>query len=220
MPYNLASRKNIGSKVDFDNLTTWVFQELKGEPEPTIEIVKIIVENIDEYVRWPKQALLLWDDCDRIPPEGETVRYHQYPDDLKTLAKKNGIYLDGRGNGPAIAAFAFGGGERPQRSGNTNKWHIHHIYSGKFPYFGHASTTHAVKSRTHFSQSAGLCSLHSILDSVCDEYASISWLLRFESYRRFAYDPDSVFSKEIDSFGFDRSKDLQMKILCSHKRNV
>lgn len=213
MTYNLLSRQNIKSKIERENLAAWIGEELKDEIASTISIVKILVENIDEYVRWPMEPVLLWNNCDRIPPDGEKVRYHKYPDELKTLAKKKGVYLDGRGNGPAIAAFAFGGGIRPDRSGNNNKWHIHHIYSGKFPYFGANATTHAVKSKIHFSQAAGLCSLHPILDSICDEYASISWFLRYESYKRFGYDPDGVFSNEIDLYGFDKAKNTEIKII-------
>jgi hypothetical protein len=211
--YNILSRQNIKSKIEKGNLATWIEEELKGELKSTISIVKILIQNIEEYVRWPKEPVLLWNNCDRIPPEGEKVRYHKYPDELKKIAKKCGIYLDGRGNGPAIAAFGFGGGVRPDRSGNKNKWHIHHIYSGKFPYFGKNETTHAVKSKIHFSQSAGLCSLHPILDSICDEYASISWFLRFESYNRFAYDPDGVFSNETDQYGFDKTKMVKVNLI-------
>lgn len=217
MTYNLLSRRNIKTKIGGEDLATWVEAEFEGEAASTIQIVRILLSNIEEYVRWPKEPLLLWSECDRIPLRGERLRYHRYPASIKAHAKKLSVYLDSRGNGPAIAAFEFAGGVRPDRTGNKNKWHIHHIYSGKFPYVGAETTTHSVKDRFHFSQSAGLCSLHPILDSICDEYASFAWLLRYESYKRFGYDPDCVFSTRIDEYGFDKEKKVEVNVICKEQ---
>jgi len=54
----------------------------------------------------------------------------------------------------------------------------------------------------HFSQSAGLIAVHPIADGLADEFPFFAWLLRAESFNRFGYDPDGVFSKGQDEFGF------------------
>jgi hypothetical protein len=140
--------------------------------------------------------------CNRVPLEGEKQRYHQYPELIRRLAKSRSVYLDGRPNGPAIAVYDLAGGERPERFGSSNKWSIHHIYSGKFPYPGRTATLHATKEGRHFSQSAGLIAVHPIADGMADEFPFFAWLLRAESFRRFGYDPDGVFSQLQDQFGF------------------
>jgi hypothetical protein len=79
---------------------------------------------------------------------------------------------------------------------------MHHVYSGKFRYIDRTATTHAVKLRDHFTQSAGVIATHPIADALSDEYPFFSWLLRFEAFSRFGYDPDGVFSSSQDDLGF------------------
>jgi len=54
----------------------------------------------------------------------------------------------------------------------------------------------------HFTQSAGLVAIHPIAEALKDEYFYFSWLLRYEAFLRFNYDPDGVFSEKIDEHGF------------------
>jgi hypothetical protein len=110
--------------------------------------------------------------------------------------------LDTRANGPAVVAFQIAGGTRPGRFGSFNAWSIHHVYSGKFPYIGRTNRTHAIKEGRHFTQSAGLIATHPVADALCDEFPFFAWLLRAESFRRFGYDPDGVFSARQNKFGF------------------
>jgi hypothetical protein len=97
----------------------------------------------------------------------------------------------------------FAGGERPWRNNERTQWSIHHIYDGQFPFEGRKKTLHAVKKGKHFTQSAGLIAVHPIADALCDEFFYFTWLLRKESYTRFGYDPDHIFSEDIDELGFE-----------------
>jgi hypothetical protein len=94
------------------------------------------------------------------------------------MARARGVVLDTRPNGPAIAAFILAGGIRPERFGSSNAWSVHHLYSGKFPYIGPKTTTHAAKESGHFTQSAGLVAAHPIADALVDEFPFFAWLLR------------------------------------------
>lgn len=203
MPYNLDSPNGLLEPVDLSNVARWFVREtLQIESEHVRQIVQHVGGTLNEFVRWPTRAFLLWDGCDRIAPEGTKRKYHQYSKSIRDLAKKSGVNLDTRPNGPAIAAFQIAGGTRPERFGSSNAWSIHHVYSGKFPYVGRTTTTHAIKHCKHFTQSAGLIATHPVADALSDEYPFLAWLLRLESFRRFGYDPDGVFSTAQDEFGF------------------
>lgn len=135
---------------------------------------------------------------------------------ISKLAKVQKITLDSRANGPARAAFMFAGGLRPERFGSTNASTVHHVYSGKFPYINRAETTHAVKLRNHFTQSAGVVATHPVADALCDEYPFFAWLLRFEAFRRFLYDPDRVFSPRQDALGFAEGHQCEIMFVDSN----
>ncbi|HEY1801578.1 MAG TPA: hypothetical protein VGG46_11655 [Terriglobales bacterium] len=51
---------------------------------------------------------------------------------------------------------------------------------------------------------------HPVAEALCDEYPFFAWLLRHESFRRFGYDPDSVFSPKQDPFGFAKGDDCEV----------
>jgi len=102
------------------------------------------------------------------------------------------------------------GGNRPKRFGSSNSWSLHHLYSGKFPYFGRESTVHAVKECNHFTQSAGVVAIHPIADAIFDEFPIFAWFLRAHAYLRFGYDPDQVFSSNGDDYGFPSGKACRM----------
>lgn len=71
------------------------------------EVVISVGQDLEAFVRFPQEALLLWRGC--IRPNNRTT--HRYPDVLKTGAKERLVKaLDSRANGPAIAAFRFAGG--------------------------------------------------------------------------------------------------------------
>ena len=214
--HNLPSPHNIGQPIQDLDIQTWFKKEINDvEPECLKEIFLSIYHDYDELCQFSQTALLLIEGCDRRPEEGKKMKYHRYPEYIKQVAKEKGIGLDSRPNGPAIAAFELAGGMRPQRYGSNNKWHIHHLYSGKFPYFGKSETVHAAKNGLHFTQSAGLIAVHPVLDALCDESPAFTWFLRHLSWKKFGYDPDNVFSSQNDRYGFDLQHKTNNKILCS-----
>ena len=201
--FNLDSPTAIASHFDPHNCDAWLSNEINAIENPAIRsVVETVCENMGHFVEFPSRAILLWEGCDRVAAEGKRQKYHRYPDDIRTIAKKNGLTLDSRPNGPAIASFLIAGGNRPTRSGSSNAWSIHHLYSGKYPYFGRPSTTHAAKDGWHFTQSAGLVAVQPIADAICDEFPFFAWLLRAQAFRRFGYDPDRVFAESHDQHGF------------------
>lgn len=185
--FNLDSPKSIQNVCDLNDLDNWLQQEIAVIPEAHVQqVLKLILADIDQWVRWPKAATLLWQGCTRTD-------YHKYTNEIKAIAKKANILLDSRANGPAVAAFLLAGGARPQRFGSHNAWSIHHIYDGKFPYPFKNNTLHAVKHGDHFTNSAGLVAVHPISDAICNEIPFFAWYLRAKSFQKFSYDPDGVF---------------------------
>lgn len=124
---NLESLNRINSACDLSQLGSWIDNELKNlQNKNEREIISIVINNLDDFVKFPQQAVLMWEGCYR-------EKYHKYPERLKILLKKEGMKsLDGRANGPAVEAYRYSKGERPRRYGSKNKWSIHHLYSGKF----------------------------------------------------------------------------------------
>lgn len=159
-------------------------------------IISEVGERKGDYIKWSKEARLLWPGCIRI-------RYHKIPDRIKEEARSKGIQVDSRSNGPAIMSFLLAGGERPKRS-NRQGWHIDHIYDGKFPWPMKGRSLHAVKDGKHFTQAAGLVAIHPIAEALKDEYFYVAWRLRHEAFLRFGYDPDQVFCERIDEHGFKK----------------
>ncbi len=202
---NLVSPKTITEACDLTGLKKWFLKELKSIPNyHEQELLKTVIDHVEDFVKFPNEAILMWESCDRIVPKDKKTKYHTYPTKLKEALRAKGIRTpDARINGPAVAAYLFAGGERPQRFGSNNSWHIHHLYSGKFPYINKNETLHAVKDGLHFTQSAGLIATHPIVDQMCDEYPFFSWFLRAMAFKKFGYDPDKVFSgAKHDQYGF------------------
>lgn len=194
---NLEARNHIRSKCKLTDLASWFESELAAvEGATERKLLRLLVSDINHFVRMPKRARLLL-------PRRVRDKYHSYPRSIKEEAKAAGVGLDGRTNGPAVAAYRLAGGTRPPRFGSKNSWSIHHIYSGKFPYVDRTDTLHAVKAGAHFTQSAGLVAVHPLADQACDEYPFFAWLLRARAYKRFGYDPDKVFHLSAhDKLGF------------------
>ena len=211
MPYNLSSPNGIVEPCDLTDLAGWFSRELTQVPSlAERNVLKTVAGKLDSFVRWASEAVLLWPGCDRVPPPGKKQKYFSFPNHIRQMAGSLGVRLDSRPNGPAIAAFRLAGGTRPERFGSSNAWSIHHLYSGKFPYLGRRETTHAAKECNHFTQSAGLVAAHPVADALVDEFPFFAWLLRAESYRRFGYDPDSVFSNGSDDYGFQNGRQCRV----------
>ncbi len=204
---NLTSPNTISRDCQIDNLDNWLAVELKAIEDKTIRsVVRTVCKNLERFIQFPVQPLLLWQGCDRVEPKGEKQKIHHYPNEIKFLAKQKKILLDTRPNGPAIASFLLAEGNRPIRFGSKNAWSIHHLYSGKYLSPGKEETLHATKNGNHFTQSAGLIAAHPIADAICDEFPAFAWRLRAESFLRFGYDPDGVFAKRHSNLGFAKKR--------------
>ncbi|HEY3128999.1 MAG TPA: hypothetical protein VGL91_06045 [Acidobacteriota bacterium] len=196
--FNLDSPTAALSPCSLEKLQEWVDFELSRLRGDSIrKTADLVCKDLDEFVKWPEKAALLLPGCTR------EKRYHVYPDQLKVGFKERKICCDTRANGPAIAAYLWAGGERPERFGSFNKWSVHHVYSGKFPYPCEEKTLHAPKDGNHFTQSAGLVAVHPVADAMADEFPFFSWLLRAKAFVKFGYDPDAVLTDcGHDQYGF------------------
>src|SRR5438552_13202091 len=118
---NLASPNQIRTRHNLEEIDQWFENEVQAVEDKYIrQAICHLSGNLNAFVRFPKRAVLLWQGCDRIAPEGKKQKYHTYPTFIKDAAKKLKIPLDTRPNGPAITSFLFAGGERPVRFGSTN----------------------------------------------------------------------------------------------------
>jgi hypothetical protein len=158
------------------------------ESEHIVKIADdIFMDHLDEYVKFPKESLNFMPDTIR------DQKFFEYSEQQIKQLKDAGITPDKRSNGPAIMSYLLAGGERPDRACGKQKWSIHHIYDGKYPYPGKNETTHAVKDPRYFAQSDGLVAIHSIADGLVDECPYFAWSLRCHAYLIFLFDPDNVF---------------------------
>ncbi len=55
--------------------------------------------------------------------------------------------------------------------------------------------------RAH-TQSAGLAATRPVAEALKDEYVYFAWLLRYEAFLRFGYDPDAAFPERTGEYGF------------------
>ena len=170
--------------------TEFLQNKLDALPSSERKIISEVWSNKDDYIKWPKESILLVPGLVR-PKNG----FHKYSPELTGKFKENGISIDSRTNGPAIMSYLLAGGERPSRRDSNNQWTIHHIYDGKFELKKGRASVRAVTHGDHFTQSAGVVAIHPIADALAHEYFYFAWMLRLESFKRFGYDPDNVFSR-------------------------
>lgn len=159
------------------------------------EIRQAVATHLADFVKWPKEAVLLWRGCVR-------TKYHKYPPVILDLLASRKIYRRNWSNDPAIHAYLVAGGERPTRQQKDFGWDIHHLYLG-LSAVPNREATHAVKHGLHFTQSAGLVAIHPVADALYAEDPAFAECLRRESFNRFGYDPDKLFCNgPHDEFGF------------------
>ncbi|WP_423933750.1 hypothetical protein [Chlorobium sp.] len=162
--------------------------EMRAQVLPEVLLVVDHVWNHRNlFIQWAARGDCWWPGCVR-------VRFHKYSTDQRAELKAAKIRVDTRSNGPAIMAFLLAEGSRPDRDFPGRQWSIHHIYDGKFPAPNRTLTAHAVKDGSLFTDTAGLVAVHPVADALADEVAYFAWLLRFEAFERFGFDPDFVFS--------------------------
>jgi hypothetical protein len=88
MPYNLQSPNGIGENCDLSDLEGWFSRELSQIPsEPERAVLATVAGNLDFFVRWADEAILLWPGCNRVPEPGRKQKYFSYPNHIKRLAR-------------------------------------------------------------------------------------------------------------------------------------
>ncbi len=148
----------------------------------------------ETYFRWPRIRRAISDNWVRHP-DGQRKDCYVYPPELEDEITRLGLPVDRRNNGPAIISFLISGGERPKRPYPSRwGWTIHHIYDGKHPRFPFEKVPHAVHDPALFTDSAGLVAVHPLADYVAMREPLLAWLLRWEAFRRFKFDPMDVFA--------------------------
>lgn len=147
----------------------------------------------DHWFRWPKESTLLQNGWTRDRDSNRTDCY-PYDAELTRRLKQKNLKPDGRNNGPAILSFLMAGGERPV-SGNEG-WPVHHTYDGQalIPNT-QKKILRAVQDGEHFTYSGGLVAAHPAAYFVAHQSELLAWLLRWEAFRRFNYDPNKIFSR-------------------------
>jgi hypothetical protein len=164
----------------------------KNESDPVLGVARMVWGDKGRFVRWPDRAYRFWPGLTRAPGSGRRVCYTYSVEQLKAISSA-GLAHRAWTNDPAIYAYKLAGGERPRRVDGKWEWTVHHIYDGKFPAFPHQRTTHAVNHPDYFTEAAGLVAVHPVAEALASEIPYFAWMLRFEAFRRFNFDPDGVF---------------------------
>jgi len=196
----------LNNSVDWENLEGWIRSQINTSAQGALQkITGLVVNQLDEFVKCPEKSVLLWRGCYR---HGSA---HDFLGPLKESLAKQKVKPNSLTNGPAINAFLFAGGKRPNRNQPGRGWNIHHLYDGKITYHGRESSLHAVKDGNHFTQSAGLVAVHPVADALCDEVPAFAWYLRGLSLQKFGYDPDGVYpGGRTDEYGFLQSRKTEV----------
>jgi hypothetical protein len=169
----------------------WIQRFVRPESLETTAVLTLWQEK-NSWFRWPKKSELLQGGWRRHGDGDQDDCYRYNPELIQRLSQKN-LKPDGRNNGPAILSFLMAGGQRPVLGGEG--WPIHHIYDGQAvnPYT-RTKILHAVQDKDHFTHSGGLVALHPAAHFVAHQSVLLGWLLRWEAFRRFKYDPNGIFS--------------------------
>jgi hypothetical protein len=185
--------KPMKSAMQSNEPPIWIRDLRRGVGAVLLRVADDVWANRTDFIRWPLKSLVFMPGVVR-----GAVEYHQYSAPQKEQMKAAKIAPDGRTNGPAIMAYLLAGGERPMRASGREGWSIHHIYDGQHFHHAKTSCTRAVTHGDYFTEAAGLVAIHPVADALADELAYFAWLLRYEAYLRFGFDPDGVFEPPAD----------------------
>jgi len=176
------------------NFPLWIQDLWNDKRDQGVAAAKAIWLNQHAYFKWPKRERVLNKDWIRISnPTGKNL--YPYSPKIIQECESAKIPADGRSKGPAIVTFLLSGGARPLREDPpTWGWSIHHIYDGKFPAPHQRSRVlNAVQVAGEFTNSRGLVAAHPVADFVAANSRLLAWLLRWEAFRRFKYDPNKIY---------------------------
>jgi hypothetical protein len=168
--------------ADDDSLPDWL-RVMASASDLDVQAALALWKDKETFFRWPREAEFLWQVTRH--PDGNRQDCYIYP---KAVICRLSREPDGRNNGPAIHSFELSGGIRP------TCWHIHHIYDGRVLIPGtFKPILHAIKHRDYFTHSGGLVAAHPAAHYVAHESELLGWLLRWEAFKRFKFDPDKIF---------------------------
>lgn len=178
------------------NFPDWIQELWNDKRDQGVAATKAIWLNQHAYFKWPKKGLVLSSEWARKRDPHHDDLY-AYSAEMIESCEKAGVPVDGRSNGPAIVTYLLAGGSRPMREDPpTWGWSIHHIYDGKYPApHQHGGVLNAVQVAGEFTNSRGLVAAHPVADFVAANSRLLAWLLRWEAFHRFKYDPNRIFSR-------------------------
>ena len=172
------------------------FVERMGDAksDPGVQMSRIVWNEREKFVCWPKRPLLFWPGLTRSKDGKSKNCYGECP--VEQRRQLGDMEPDLRNNGPAIQSFLLAQGTRPRRTDMPAfGWSIHHIYDGRFPADHEHRPTWAAYHGNYFTEAAGLVALHPIADALAAHIGFFVWLLRYEAFTRFDFDPDGVFRR-------------------------
>ena len=174
---------------------SWIQDLWNDRRDQSVAATKAIWLNQHAYFKWPKKERVLNREWIRITDPNNRDDLYSYSPNIIQECETAKITADGRSNGPAIVTFLLSGGARPLREDPpTWGWSIHHIYDGKFPApHQEGGVLNAVRVAGEFTNSRGLVAAHPVADFVAANSRLLAWLLRWEAFRRFQYDPNRIF---------------------------
>jgi hypothetical protein len=191
--FTIQLAEDLDNKSSWEQVPPWIQAMADKGSDVGVQCAMAIWNQRDTYIRWPRRQRLLLPGVVRHP-DGNKPECYDYPPELVAEIQQAGLPVDRRNNGPAILAFQLTGGDRPRRPYPEKwAWTIHHIYDGQHPHTNNQPVPHAIRDGSLFTESAGLVAVHPLADYVVTDVSLLAWLLRWEAFRRFKYDPMNVF---------------------------
>ena len=191
--FTIQLAEDIDNRTTWENVPPWIKAMAGNKFDVGVQSAMAIWGQRDAYIRWPRHQRLLLEGIVRHA-DGNNQHCYDYPPELEAEIRQAGLPIDRRNNGPAILAFQLAGGDRPRRPFPENwGWTIHHIYDGQHPHFNNTPVPHAKNNGKLFTEAAGLVAIHPLADYVATNVPLLAWLLRWEAFCRFDFDPMKVF---------------------------
>ncbi len=185
--------ENLDNPSRLQDAPRWLKAMWRNRFDVGVQSAMAIWRKRETYFRWPKEQRIISRSWVRHP-DGRRTNCYDYPAELAQEIVRAGLCINGRNDGPAITSFLLAGGERPRRPyPSTWGWSIHHVYDGRHPRFPDQQVPLAISDPQLFTNSAGLVAAHPLADYVAAREPLLAWLLRWEAFLRFGFDPMGAF---------------------------
>jgi hypothetical protein len=192
--FSIQLADELDSPSRWEDVPEWIRAMADNRSSVAVQSAMAIWNQRNTYIRWPKKKRLLLPGTTRHP-DGNNQHCYDYPEELVRELNDAGLPDDRRNNAPAILVFQLTGGDRPRRPYPSSwAWTIHHIYDGKHPSPNGVPVSRAVSDGKLFSEAAGLVAVHPLADYVATNEPLLAWLLRWEAFNRFRFDPMNIFA--------------------------